>query len=169
MSRNDPADVRFFEPEGIPAPRLRACSATTKMGNPCAQPAVMGTTVCRYHGGLVPTVSRKASLRLAALVDPAVAVLARILADPNARPADRLRAAENILDRAGLPRRTEIASDEASRALLTERLVALRDSLVAEAEAESDRLADRTIQGTVVEPEPVAPPSDSPTEETPPA
>lgn len=90
-------------------------------GVQCGNPALPGAKVCKYHGGAAPQVQAKARLRLLELIDPATAVLARILADDKAKPADRLRAVENIYDRAGIPRRTEV-DHSAAQALLIERI-----------------------------------------------
>jgi hypothetical protein len=90
-------------------------------GERCGNPALAGAKVCRYHGGAAPQVQAKARLRLLELIEPATAVLATILADPKAKPADRLRAVENIYDRAGIPRRTEV-DHSAAQALLVERI-----------------------------------------------
>lgn len=104
------------------------CKATARStGNRCGRPAVPGATVCRYHGGAAPQVQRKAKLRLLELVDPAVAVLGQIMADRTASPHARIRAAENVLDRAGVPRKVEVTEAETAKQLLIERLIALRD------------------------------------------
>lgn len=69
---------------------------------------------------------RKARLRLAELVDPSIAVLGRIIASEHEKTSDRLRAAENVLDRSGYPRSANIEVDDA-RELLRERLAKLRE------------------------------------------
>jgi len=51
------------------------------------------------------------------LIEPALATLAREMASTTNKPADRIRAAENILDRAGVSRVHTIETDDA-RALL---------------------------------------------------
>ena len=54
------------------------CTARSKgTGERCKQTAIPGGTVCRFHGGGAPSVKRKAALRLASLVDPAIGTLAR--------------------------------------------------------------------------------------------
>lgn len=63
--------------------------------------------MCRKHGGGAPQVRRKAKLRLAELVDPAIATLAREMTTAT-RSGDRLRAAENVLDRTGHGRGTTV-------------------------------------------------------------
>lgn len=109
----------------------RLCGAHRSNGEPCSAPAMVGQRVCRMHGGSAPQARHRARLRLMELVDPAVATLARELVGAR-RSADRLRAAAEILDRAGFVRGGgEVSADEA-RALLIERIRAIK----AQAEAE---------------------------------
>jgi hypothetical protein len=103
-----------------PMPHYRLCSATTRQGNPCKGRAILGANVCRMHGGAAPQVKRSAQLRLLELIDPAIARLAHEM-DKAARSADRQRAANSILDRAGVVRSTTPDADLA-RALLIDRL-----------------------------------------------
>lgn len=106
----------------------RRCTAKARTtGNRCRNPPIEGGSVCRMHGGSAPQVKRSARLRLLELVDPAIAQLARIMAGamPEARPSDVLRAVENVLDRTGHPRRTEIDVDQARQDVL-ERVAELR-------------------------------------------
>ena len=107
------------------------CTARNKAGNQCGQNRILGTTVCGRHGGTSPQVQRKAKLRLMELVDPAITTVASVMVDRNARPADRLRAANSVLDRAGIVRQTDFDA-EAARALLVERLIAAREGSVEE-------------------------------------
>lgn len=125
------------------------CRATSKAtGKPCGRTAEPGATVCRYHGGAAPQVKRKAALRLLELVDPAIATLAREMANAD-RSSDRQRAANSILDRAGVPRRVDVTDADAARALLIERLLALRDPA---GEPVYDEAPDfpQIVQGSVV-------------------
>lgn len=113
-------------------PNAVACTATSKgTGKPCANPAMAGSTVCRHHGGSAQQVRRKAQLRLQSLVEPAIAVLLQELTNANSKPADRLRAVENVLDRTGFGRSVE-RDESTARQLLLDRL------LEARAEAEED-------------------------------
>ena len=91
----------------------------------CERPAMPGTTVCRHHGGGAPQTRRKAALRLIELVDPAIATLAKLMQDPQVSPGVRVRAAENVLDRAGFPRTVNATGTEDARELLVARLAAL--------------------------------------------
>lgn len=113
--------------QAVPEPVVRAqqCTAKSKQsGQRCRRAAVPGATVCRVHGGGAPQVRRRAQLRLAELVNPALAQLAReLINDTTGTPMSRLRAIENILDRAGYPRRAEISGDpDTAREMLKDRL-----------------------------------------------
>lgn len=111
-----------------PAPEeKRRCKAHSRTGERCKYPPVPGATVCRFHGGNAPQVRRKAALRLAELVDPAIATMAQVMVDRQARHSDRLRAAENVLDRAGVPRKVDVEDATTSREILLDRLTALRE------------------------------------------
>ena len=102
----------------------RLCGAKTRSGAPCRQRPMMGGLRCKMHGGMAPQVKRKAALRLASLIDPAIGTLAREMVKAE-KSADRQRAANSILDRAGVTR--GISSElDAARALLVSRLIELQ-------------------------------------------
>ena len=106
------------------------CTATSKTtGERCRQPAIRGGNVCRYHGGASPQVQRSARGRLAELVMPAIETLNNERRTAK-RSSDRQRAANSILDRAGITR-GHSAEVDAARALLLERLLSLRSELPA--------------------------------------
>lgn len=123
------------------------CNARRRDGELCSSPAMSGMRVCRMHGGTWPAARKKARLRLAELVDPAIAVLAREMTDTTNKPGDRIRAAENILDRAGYPRTVSSSDGDLARALLIERLLAMKndrayDQALALTEAEASNRLD---------------------------
>lgn len=107
----------------------RRCTAHARStGDRCGNRPIPGGTVCRFHGGAAPAVRLKAKLRLAELVDPAIATLARIMVKAE-HDRDKLRAVENILDRGGLPRASRVEGRmqlEESKALLMQRILELR-------------------------------------------
>jgi hypothetical protein len=103
----------------------RVCTAKRSNGEACNKPPIKGGTVCATHGGSAPQVRRKAALRLLELVDPAIAVLAREMVQAD-KSADRQRAANSVLDRAGVPRTATVIDGESAKALLVERINALR-------------------------------------------
>ena len=76
------------------------CTATARSGKRCARPAIPGGAVCRYHGGAAPQVKEAAKLRLAALVDPAIGELEKLL-KRSKQDAVRFAAVKDVLDRNG--------------------------------------------------------------------
>ena len=92
------------------------CRATSRRtGQPCQNWAVNGALVCRMHGAggsgehkNDPARAAKARIedadtvlreRLFQLHEPALEALRAVLQDPNAKAADRLKAADTILNR----------------------------------------------------------------------
>jgi len=86
----------------------RYCTATTRQGKPCRQPAIRGASVCKMHGGNAPQVRKAAALRLAMLIDPAIGVILGNLKDRKKNPSVAQRAAEDVLDRNELLSATKI-------------------------------------------------------------
>lgn len=123
MDAHDPRNLKFQGTARV----AQKCVARNKAGQPCGRYAVAGTTVCRFHGGNAPQVRRKAALRLAALVEPAIGVLAREMVQAD-KSSDKQRAANSILDRAGIARAGAPDADIA-RALLVDRLTALHKQM----------------------------------------
>lgn len=81
----------------------RKCSAHSRQtGQPCGAWAIAGGEVCRHHGGALPNTQEAARERLRTLVHPALQTLASIMSDEDAPAASRVRAAADLLDRAGL-------------------------------------------------------------------
>ena len=111
---------------GVAAMSLdRQCQATSKQtGERCKRIVPLGHVVCHYHGGASQKAKDRAKLRLLELVEPAVAQVARLMTSAVDERV-RLRAAENVLDRAGLPRGVKIDGADA-RSLLVARLEAYR-------------------------------------------
>ena len=116
-------------PDETPAParydaqNRRLCGARRKSDHePCGAPAMAGQRVCRLHGGSTQKARNAAKLRLMDLVDPAITMLGHELVRKESEPKDRLAAANSILDRAGLSRRTEVSVDDA-REMLVQRIM----------------------------------------------
>lgn len=105
---------------------VRQCTARTRAGVRCRRYPIAGGTVCRVHGGAAPQVKRAAQLRLLELIAPAIGTLAREMMQAP-QSADRQRAANSILDRAGVVRSTGPDGDLA-RALLIDRLMTLKET-----------------------------------------
>lgn len=120
----------------------RRCTAHRTDGERCNAPALNGTNVCRVHGGKAPQVQRAARLKLLDLIDPAIATLAREMTNQQARAADRIKAAEAILDRAGHPRAVQVTGEEA-RELLRQRVYRL---VAEQAASEQEAVVDQARQ-----------------------
>lgn len=104
------------------------CSAASKQtGNRCKNYAIRGGTVCKFHGGGSAVVRRKAALRLAALVDPAIATLGREMVKAE-KSSDRIRAAAEVLDRGGFGRHATVTNVDEARDRLLYMLRAIRAS-----------------------------------------
>lgn len=84
--------------KGVPT---TTCTATNRQGQPCGRPPIPGGRVCRHHGGASPSVKEAAHRRLLAAVDPAITKLLDIV-ETAEKTSDQLRAAKEILDRAGI-------------------------------------------------------------------
>jgi hypothetical protein len=83
-----------------PKSRAIRCTAKSKAsGQRCKRAAIPGGTVCRFHGGAAPQVVAAAKVRLAALVDPAIDRLAKLIKIKN--PGIALGAVKDVLDRNG--------------------------------------------------------------------
>lgn len=107
-------------PMDTPKPK---CRAHNRAGNPCGRYPIPGGTVCVMHGGASPRTAQKAKMRLLELIDPAIGVLAAEMEKADSS-ADRQRAANSILDRAGMNRGAGTDGD-VLRAMILDRLVEL--------------------------------------------
>jgi hypothetical protein len=88
---------------------MATCTARSKQtGKRCRRPAIPGGTVCFTHGGGAPQVRAAARVRLAALVDPSINVLDKLLKRQKKEPAIAFRAAVAVLDRNGFGPTTKI-------------------------------------------------------------
>jgi hypothetical protein len=95
---------------GYKAQRRRCTAVAKSTGRPCQAYACVDAFVCQKHGGMAPQVQNKALERrdeiqvdaleaMRALIPEAVAALQQIINNPEAKDADRLKAADAILDR----------------------------------------------------------------------
>lgn len=87
-------------------PTARQCRARARSGLRCRRRPIKGGVVCHKHGGGAPQVKQSAAARIAALVDPALDALTRALRSQDLGAA--VRAAKDLLDRAGLQATTKI-------------------------------------------------------------
>ena len=128
MGLPDPTADPYGITEGVLAriPRPK-CRATNRQGNPCGRYAIPGGMVCTTHGGKAPQVRDKARIRLISMIEPALNVLSDVMADKDAAHADKLRAANSVLDRAGYAR-VAVLDIDAARDLLTERILTIMEN-----------------------------------------
>jgi hypothetical protein len=128
MGLPDPTAPDPWVTEGVLAkiPRPK-CRATNRQGKPCGHYAIPGGMVCGTHGGKAPQVRDKARLRLISMIDPALQVLSDVMSSEKAADADKLRAANSVLDRAGYAR-VQVLDIEAAREVLTERILTIMEN-----------------------------------------
>lgn len=138
MPRHAPRGAIKGKPEGAdlmgdtdPKARKLRCTAKSKTsGRQCAQPPILGGTVCRYHGGAAPQVAAKARDRLMALQDPAIDTLGYLMSQRAAFPSTAYAAARDVLDRTeGKPKESIDMNVTGEIALVPERLAAARKRL----------------------------------------
>ncbi|BBZ55905.1 hypothetical protein [Mycolicibacterium phocaicum] len=84
-----------------PVPERR-CKAHKKNGERCKNAAIVGGTVCRYHGGASAHVQRTARARLENAADRMAKELLGMAIDPNVADSVKLAAIKDALDRGGL-------------------------------------------------------------------
>ena len=97
---------------GHPMAGGQLCIAHSRSGAKCKQPAIMGGTVCRYHGGKAPQVIASAQARLLAIQFPAIARLATLVEQTD-YPSTAYQASRDVLDRTlGRPKETTEHSGE---------------------------------------------------------
>lgn len=101
------------------------CHAHRRDKKLCMNPRVTGMKVCRLHGGSTQAAKNSAKIRLAELVNPAIATLAREMTQADSS-ADKQRAANSILDRAGYGRQHVVQAADAQD-ILYERLLRLAE------------------------------------------
>lgn len=94
-----------------PVPPVR-CVEPTEKGTQCANTAMTGATRCGSHSGAldIKTAQERievARLRMVGLVEPAMDVLEELM-QPGVADAVRLKAVENIFDRAGIHKGAEL-------------------------------------------------------------
>jgi hypothetical protein len=96
----------------------RRCTAhSSQTRRRCKNASILGSRICRYHGGAAAQVQKKAAQRLKELEHPALDVFQRVLEADEAHPEHRalaIRVAESVLDRTGhkQPKKLEIESGQ---------------------------------------------------------
>lgn len=112
------------------------CKAKRRDGELCKSPAVTGMLVCRIHGASSRQSKNMRKLRLSELADPAIATLAREMAQAD-KSADRQRAANSILDRAGYGRHQTVSVDDAKDELY-QRILEFKERSAEAAEVDAE-------------------------------
>jgi hypothetical protein len=83
-------------------PTILRCNGTLESGKRCRREAIAGSVVCEIHGGLAPQVRRRAAERVLLSADEAIQVIKSFVGDPTVPAGVRLKAAQDLADRAGL-------------------------------------------------------------------
>lgn len=75
------------------------CQQVRRNGEPCKNFAIKGATVCRKHGGSLPSVKAAALRRIEATSLKAADTMIEIAMNKKVHPMHRITAAKDILDR----------------------------------------------------------------------
>jgi hypothetical protein len=94
----------------------RQCRAHKKTGEQCKNAAILGSTVCRYHGGAAEHVKRAARARIENATDLVAKELIAIALSGDS-DATRVSAIKDLLDRGGLKAPSEVVLSPGNRAL----------------------------------------------------
>lgn len=135
-----------WEPSVLePFPRIR-CTHVSPWGNRCNKKAISGGLICEDHGGKgrnvierAKEVNELARKRLFDMVDPALDVIDQLVKSEGTNDAIRLKAAQDVLDRAGMKSATEINVHSEQHtvdwtAVITEKLSRLKEPPAIESE-----------------------------------
>lgn len=101
--RKQTAGKRVYKPKGD-----AYCVAVNAKGEPCGRPPMHGQWVCQRHGGTARQNQAKAKERIAIAQDFASQGLLDMAADKSLDPRVRLKAYENLLDRGGTVKNSEV-------------------------------------------------------------
>ena len=102
---------------------------TTTKGEPCKAPVMRGARVCKMHGGMAGHVRDAARLRLERLVDPAISTVRELMLRGETHTV-RLKAATEVLDRAGIIAEQKLEVDNQVTVTVSYEDVALAQSIV---------------------------------------
>lgn len=98
-----------------PEVQANRCVAHKKTGERCKNAAILGATVCRFHGGAAKHVKRAARARLENAADLMAQQLLRIATSADSE-AVRLNAIRDALDRSGLKAPSEVVLSQGEAA-----------------------------------------------------
>ena len=85
-----------------PGVKEHRCTAHRRNGEQCKNPAILGATVCRFHGGAAKQVVRAARVRLQNAAEKMARELLGMASDPNVSDSVKIAAIRDALDRVGL-------------------------------------------------------------------
>jgi hypothetical protein len=85
-------------------PTVVRCNGSLQSGTQCRREANAGSVVCDQHGGAAPQVRRRAAERIMNAADRAVEKIIEFMDDEDVPHGVRLKAAQDIADRASLAR-----------------------------------------------------------------
>jgi hypothetical protein len=88
--------------EMLAPPTAVRCEGHVQSGAQCLREALTGSNVCRQHGGAAPQVQARAAARIGNAADAMVKRLHEMLDDPSVEARDKIKIAQDMLDRAGL-------------------------------------------------------------------
>lgn len=86
----------------------RRCAGHKKTGERCKNAAILGSSVCRFHGGAAKHVKAAARARLENATDLMAKQLLGMAIDPNVNDSVKLAAIKDALDRGGLKPPAEV-------------------------------------------------------------
>ena len=93
-----------------PGVKEHRCTAHRRTGEQCRNPAILGATVCRFHGGAAKQVVHAARVRLQNAADKMARELLGMATIPNVSDSVKITAIRDALDRAGLKPVTAVDS-----------------------------------------------------------
>jgi hypothetical protein len=139
-----------------PIPVVR-CTANNNTGERCKKWSIRGATVCLKHGGGLPNVKEHANavveaarMRMVGMVDDAIDAIDELVNNPGTQAQVRLKAATEILDRAGIkgaPDLTIQVEHTISAAdSIAEKLKGIAARMAKDKEPEQDELIDEGEQ-----------------------
>lgn len=105
LSNDRPIEGRDWSKSPVPH---RQCTGHKKNGDQCKNAAILGGTVCKFHGGAAKHVRNAARVRLQNAADRMAKELLKMATDDDVSDSVKLAAIRDALDRAGLSAKTEI-------------------------------------------------------------
>lgn len=105
LSEGQPIEGRDWSKSPVPH---RQCTGHKKNGERCKNAAILGGTVCKFHGGAAKHVRNAARVRLANAADRMARELLNMATADNVSDSVKLAAIRDALDRGGISVKAEI-------------------------------------------------------------